>query len=106
MNEWLLPLSLVVTAAVVLVLVVYLLGIIIALARAQASLKRLAGHLVATRDNTAALDGDMAEINQAMGALRDGLLGVNRNLEAIVSLAGILSKRAGDANQRGAGGAA
>lgn len=106
MNEWLLPLSLVVTTAVVLVLVVYLLGIIIALARARASLKRLAGHLVETRDNTAQLDEDMSEINRAMSELRDGLLGVNRNLEAIVSLAGTLSKRVGAASQRDSGGAA
>lgn len=106
MNEWLLPLSLVVTAAVVLVLVVYLLGIIIALARAQASLKRLAGHLVDTRDHTAALDEDMTAINQAMVQLRDGLLGVNRHLEAIATLARTYNKRSDSSSQHGAGGAA
>ena len=87
MTQLLLYLSLAVTGAVVLVLVIYLLGIIYALAGAAASLKKLAGGLVAIRDNTDPLAEHMLEINGGLSALSSGLLDVNANLAAIVKVA-------------------
>lgn len=87
MTQLLLVLTLTVTAAVVVVLVVYLLGIIVALARAQASLKRLADHLVQTRENTRPLPEHMRTINDVLPQLLKGLLQVNRHLESIVVVA-------------------
>ena len=55
MTALLLTVTLVVTFTVVLVLVVYLLGIIVALWGAKRSLAKLAGGLVAIRDHTAPL---------------------------------------------------
>ena len=87
MTTLLLYLTLAVIGAVVLVLVVYLVGIIIALARARSSLAKLAGGLIAVRDNTQPLGQHRQDINGGLSALRDGLLAVNDDLGAIVKVA-------------------
>ena len=79
--------TLVVTAAVVLVLVAYLVGIIVALWSAKNSLAQLAGGLVAIRDNTAPLGAHVTSVNGGLTALLKGLLGVNDDLAAIVRVA-------------------
>lgn len=87
MTQLLLYLSLAVTGAVVLVLVIYLVGIIIALAGAKANLAKLAGGLIAVRDQTAPLGTHMRSVNGGLGALLSGLLAVNDDLAAIVKVA-------------------
>ena len=87
MTQLLLYLSLAVTTAVVLVLVVYLLGIIYALWGAAANLEKLAGGLIAVRDNTEPLAEHMKAINGGLSALLRGLLDVNNNLADIVKVA-------------------
>jgi hypothetical protein len=87
MTGFLLAATLIVTFAVVLVLVVYLLGIIIALAGAKRSLAQLAGGLVAVRDHTAPLGEKVGAINAGLTTLLSGLLAVNGDLAAIVCVA-------------------
>lgn len=87
MTNLLLILTLIVTATVVLVLVAYLLGIIVALAQARASLARLAGHLLRTREDTQPLPQQLQAANDKLAALLKGLLAVNRHLQGIVELA-------------------
>jgi len=87
MTHLLLWITLTLTAVVVVVLVAYLLGIIVALAQARASLARLAAGLVAVRDQTQPLPEHMQAINRDLAALLPGLLGVNGNLAAIVAVA-------------------
>ena len=87
MTQLLLYLSLAVTAAVVLVLVVYLIGIIFALWSAKNSLAKLAGGLIAVRDHTQPLGEHMKSINGGLSALLAGLLAVNGDLAAIVKVA-------------------
>lgn len=87
MTAWLLYLTLAVTTAVVLVLVAYLLGIIVALWGAKNSLAQLAGGLIAVRDNTQPLGEHMRAINGGLSALLAGLLAVNGDLAAIVKVA-------------------
>lgn len=87
MTQLLLYLSLAVTGLVVVVLVIYLVGIIIALHGAKANLAKLAGGLIAIRDQTAPLGGHMKNINGGLGALLTGLLAVNDDLAAIVKVA-------------------
>ena len=87
MTQLMLYLSLAVTAAVVLVLVIYLLGIIYALWSTASNLQKLAGGLVAVRDNTNPLGEHMQAINGGLSALLSELLGVNNNLAAIVKVA-------------------
>lgn len=87
MTAWLLTLTLVVTFTVVLVLVVYLLGIIVALWGAKRSLAQLAGGLVAIRDHTAPLGDKLGAINGGLSTLLQGLLGANGDLAAIVRVA-------------------
>lgn len=79
--------TLAVVAAVVLVLVIYLVGIIVALWDAKNSLAQLAGGLVAIRDNTAPLGSHLGTINGGLIALLKGLLGVNDDLAAVVRVA-------------------
>ena len=79
--------TLAVTAAVVLVLVAYLLGIIIALAGAKRSLAKLAAGLVAIRDHSQPLGDKIGAVNGGLTALLSGLLGVNDDLAAIVRVA-------------------
>ena len=87
MTQVMLYASLAVIAAVVLVLVVYLFGIIYALWSAGSNLQKLAGGLIAIRDNTDPLGEHMQAINGGLSALLVGLLGVNNNLSAIVKVA-------------------
>ena len=87
MTAWLLTVTLVVTFTVVLVLVVYLVGIIVALWGAKRSLAKLAGGLVAIRDHTAPLGDKLGAINGGLSTLLQGLLGVNGDLAAIVRVA-------------------
>ena len=87
MTNLLVVLSLIVTLAIVLVLVGYLLGIIYALWSTGTKLKQLAGGLVAIRDNTQPLPEDIPAINGALIALLERLLLVNGNLAAIVKVA-------------------
>ena len=87
MTTLLLYTTLAVTAAVVLVLVVYLLGIIIALAGAKRSLAKLAAGLVAIRDHSQPLGDKIGAVNGGLTALLNGLLGVNDDLAAIVRVA-------------------
>lgn len=87
MTAVLLYVTLAVTAAIVLVLVVYLVGIIVALAGAKRSLAKLAGGLVAIRDHTAPLGDKIGALNGGLSSLLAGLLGVNGDLAAIVSVA-------------------
>ncbi len=87
MTTLLLYLTLGVTAAIVLVLVVYLIGIIIALYGAKKNLAKLAGGLVAVRDNTHPLGQHIQSINGGLSTLLKGLLAVNGDLAAIVRVA-------------------
>ena len=87
MTSLLLLLTLGVTVAVVLVLVAYLVGIIIALWGAKNSLAKLAGGLVAIRDNTQPLGRDIEALNGGLSSLLKGLLAVNGDLAAIVRVA-------------------
>jgi hypothetical protein len=87
MTAFLLYASLAVTFAVVLVLVAYLLGIIVALWGAKRSLAKLAGGLVAIRDHTAPLGDKVGTINGGLTALLQGLLAVNGDLAAVVRVA-------------------
>ena len=87
MTQLLLVLSLVVILAVVLVVVGYLLAIIWALWSAGTNLEKLAGGLIAIRDNTSPLARDIPTINGALSTLLTGLLDVNGNLAAIVKVA-------------------
>lgn len=87
MTALLLYLTLAVTTAVVLVLVAYLLGIIVALWGAKNSLAQLAGGLIAVRDNTQPLGHHLQAINGGLSDLLKGLLAVNGDLAAIVRVA-------------------
>lgn len=87
MTSMLLTATLVVVSAVVTVLVIYLLGIIVALAGAKRSLAKLAGGLVAIRDHTAPLGDKVGAINGGLTTLLQGLLAVNGNLAAVVHVA-------------------
>ena len=93
MTALLLYLTLAVTAAVALVLVVYLIGIIIALWGAGNSLAKLAGGLVAIRDNTQPLGEHVQAVNGGLATLLSGLLAVNGDLVAIVKVAQAMQQR-------------
>lgn len=97
MTELLLYLTVGLTGAVVLVLVAYLLGIIVALWHGKNSLARLAGGLQAIRDDTQPLGGHMQAINGGLSKLLEGLLAVNQDLAAIVKVASGTRTRPGDA---------
>jgi len=87
MTQLLLVISLVVVLAVVLVVVGYLVGIIYCLWSGKNALGKLAGGLVAIRDNTNPLPDHMQAINGGLSTLLKGLLDVNGNLAAIVKVA-------------------
>lgn len=87
MTQLLLVISLIITTAVVLVVVGYLIAIIIALVGAYNNLSKLAGGLVAIKDNTDPLEGHVDTINGGLTTLLTGLLKVNDNLAAIVGVA-------------------
>jgi len=87
MTQLLLYLSLAVTGVVVLVLVAYLTGVIVALWGAKNSLAKLVAGLVAVRDNAANLPKDLPAVNNGLTKLLEGLLAVNGNLAGIVKVA-------------------
>jgi hypothetical protein len=87
MTSLLLTHTLIVIQAIVLVLVAYLVGIIVALWGAKRSLAQLAGGLIAVRDHTAPLDDKVGAINGGLATLLQGLLAVNGDLAAIVRVA-------------------
>jgi len=93
MTALLLYLTLAVTAAVVLVLVVYLIGIIIALWGARNSLANLAGGLVAIRDNTQPLGEHLHSVNGGLSKLLGWLVAVNADLVAIVKVAQAIKQK-------------
>lgn len=87
MTQLLLVLTLAVTFTVIIVLVAYLLGIIIALWKTKNDLAGLAGGLIAIRDNTQPLPSNVETINGGLAALLSDLLKVNGNLAAIIGVA-------------------
>lgn len=87
MNGFLPVLTVIVIGAIVLVLVVYLLGIIIALWSAQRSLARLVGGLTVVRDQTVPLGPRLVAINEGLSALLDALVATDGNLKAILTVA-------------------
>ncbi len=84
----LLYISLAVVLIVVLALVVYLLGIIIALRRASRNLYQLAGGLDAIVKDTQPLPDKLSTINSALSQLLAGLLAVDGDLAAVAKLFG------------------
>jgi hypothetical protein len=73
---------------VVLVLVYYLIGIILALRKASRNLSQLAAGLDAIVSHSAPLEGKLGTINGALGQLLNGLLSVNGHLAAVARLLG------------------
>lgn len=73
-------------AVIVGVLATYLILVAAALVRANRNLAKLVGGLEAVRDHTAPLGSDLAAINGAAVALRDGLLAVDQHLQGIIRL--------------------
>ncbi|HUF38230.1 MAG TPA: hypothetical protein VMN57_06895 [Anaerolineales bacterium] len=71
---------------VVLVLVVYLVGIIVHLRRANRSLYELADGLDRIRQDTQPLEGKLTTINGALSSLLEGLSAVNGHLGAVAAL--------------------
>lgn len=86
MEMTLLVISLAIVLVVVLALVVYLLGIIMALRRASDNLYQLAGGLEAIVHDTQPLPGKLSTINGALGQLLAGLQSVDKHLAAVASL--------------------
>ena len=84
MSTLLTRLTLVVAAAVVGVVAFYLIQIAAALIQANKNLAALAGGLEAIRENARPLEEDLATINGAAVAVRDGLHGVDDNLVKII----------------------
>ena len=81
-------LSLILVLVIVAVVAWHLIGIYISLKRGADQLSKLAGGLVAIRDNTAPLNGKVDEINEGLTELVSPLLAANGNLAAIVEVAG------------------
>lgn len=86
MGEVLMYISLAIVLIVVLALVVYLLGIIIALRRASQNLQQLAGGLDAIVKDTQPLPGKLTTINGALSQLLSGLVAVDGHLAAVAKL--------------------
>ena len=80
--------SLVLVLVIVAVVAWHLIGIFISLKRGGDHLEKLAGGLVAIRDNTEPLNGRVDEINTGLTELVSPLLAANDNLAAIVRVAG------------------
>lgn len=95
MNALLPLITVVVVAAIVLVLVGFLLGIILALYRGQRSLARLVAGLQAVDGHTAPLASGLGAINQGLTALLEALLGADANLKAILDVAAAQQTRTG-----------
>jgi hypothetical protein len=84
----LLYLTLIVVAAIVLVLVVYLTAIAYYLWRTNRHLAALVAGLQATRDNVAGLPEHLPAINGGLSTVRDHLVATDRNLAAVERLTG------------------
>lgn len=76
-------LTLIVTGLVVAVLVVYLVGIILALRRAGNHLEALVDGLQQVADDTAPLEGRVTAVNKRLRRLRKGLGSVDEHLVGI-----------------------
>lgn len=79
--------SLVLVLVIVAVVAYHLVGIYLALKRGADHLEKLAGGLVAIRDNTGDLNAKVDTINGGLAALVAPLKGANANLAAIVAVA-------------------
>lgn len=86
MGDYLFTATLIVVALVVLVLVIYLVGIIIALIKAGNHLKELAAGLQKIEEDTGPLAKHLTTINGALDTLHGGLASVNRHLGAIAGV--------------------
>ena len=86
MGDYLFMATLVVVALVELVLVIYLVGIIIALRRAGNYLSDLAGGLQKIEKDTSPLNDHLTTINGALDTLHGGLSSVNKHLGAIAGV--------------------
>ncbi len=95
MNALLPLITVIVVAAIVLALVGFLLGIILALYRGQRSLARLVAGLQAVDGHTAPLAPALGAINQGLTALLGALLGADANLKAILDVAAAQQTRTG-----------
>lgn len=73
MNDLLVPLTLIITALVVLALVVYLSAIALALWKARENVRQIADGLEAVAGHTEPLPERLTTINQALGTLLGGL---------------------------------
>lgn len=80
------PATLVIAGVVVLVLVVYLIGIIIALRKAGTHLEELVDGLQQIADDTDPLAGRLAGINETMAELRRALSSVDHQLVSIARI--------------------
>ena len=80
--------SLILVLVIVAVVAWHLIGIYISLKRGADDLEKLAGGLVAIRDNTEPLNGKVDEINVGLAELVSPLMAANGNLVAIVTVAG------------------
>ncbi len=80
--------TLLVVLIVVVALVFYLLGIIIALSRGNKALYQLADGLGAIEKDTKPLAGKMTTINGTLGQLLSTLLAVDAHLAAIAKILG------------------
>ena len=80
--------SLAIVLIVVLALVVYLIGIILALRGASRNLQQLAGGLEAVVQDSAPLSDKLTTINGALGQLLAGLVSVDGHLAAVARLLG------------------
>ncbi len=79
----LIQLTIAAVAIVVAVVALYLIAIIVTLARAHRHLDRLAGGLEAIEANTRPLAGHLSTINGAAGTLLEGLQKVDGNLKGV-----------------------
>jgi uncharacterized protein YoxC len=80
------PATLVIVGLVVLVLVVYLIGIIIALRKAGTHLENLAGGLQKIADNSKPLPKHLDVINEQLTKLSGGLSSVDNHLASIARI--------------------
>jgi len=80
--------SVVLVLVIVAVVAYHLIGIYVALKRGADDLEKLAGGLVAIRDNAAPLNDKVDAINAGLSELLPPLLSTNDNLAAIVKVAG------------------
>jgi uncharacterized phage infection (PIP) family protein YhgE len=85
MKNLLTTLTLAITTVVVAVVAYHLVGIAVALTRANDNLARLAGGLEAIRDNTAPLGEDLTTINGAAIGILNGLTSVDENLVKVIT---------------------